>query len=67
MRLLPSGALHDLQSAGLLAAAAEAGVAAAVAVVVGRNAERPLEDEPLEAACIGLARSAADVLSSTSA
>lgn len=60
--LLPSGSLHDLQSAAFLAAAAETRIAAAVAVVVSRNSERPLEDEPLAAASLALAGAAADAL-----
>jgi nucleoside phosphorylase len=55
-------ALHDLQSAAVLAAAREHGIAAAVTVVVARNARGPLEDEPLEAAAVRLGRLAAGVL-----
>lgn len=60
--VLGAGALHDLQSAAVLAAAAEYRVPAAVAVVISRNSERPLEDEPLAAASLALARGAAEAL-----
>jgi hypothetical protein len=59
---LPATALHDLQSAALLAAATEAGVALAIGTVVVRSGPRPLPDEPLEAASIRLARAAQESL-----
>jgi purine-nucleoside phosphorylase len=60
--LLPADAVHDLQSAAFLAAAAECRVPAAVALVISRNSERPLEDEPLAVASVALAREAAEAL-----
>jgi purine-nucleoside phosphorylase len=52
----------DLQSAGLLAAAAAAGVRCGVGLVVGSAAGRRLEDEPLESRLLQLARAAAAAL-----
>ena len=56
------GAVYDLQSAALLAAGAEVGVRVAVALVLSRDADGPLPDEPHEAAALRLADVAADVL-----
>lgn len=57
------GALYDMQSAALLAAAERNGVELAVGVVVTRNSGGPLEDDPHEAASIDLGRVAATALS----
>ncbi|HKJ35073.1 MAG TPA: hypothetical protein VKA36_00770 [Solirubrobacterales bacterium] len=54
--------LYDLQSAALLAAAREHGVAVGIGVVIVRNADGPLEDEPAEAAVLRLAGVAASAL-----
>ncbi len=63
---LPAGALYDLQSAALLAAATEAGVRLAIATVLARSGARPLQDEPLEAASVRLAKAAAELLADES-
>lgn len=52
----------DLQTAATFTWCARRGVAAAAALAVARAGERRLEDEPLEAALLALARSAAHVL-----
>lgn len=64
---VPAGAVHDLQSAGLLAAANELGVDLGVGLVVSADPRRPLEDEPLEAATLRLGDLAAGALVDESA
>jgi uridine phosphorylase len=54
--------LHDLQTAAVLALARRRGARAAAALVVRSLDGRPLEDEPLDAALLGLAEAAVAAL-----
>jgi len=56
--------LHDLQTAAVLTLAREREVPAAAALVVRSLDGRPLEDEPLDAALLRLARVAVEALAS---
>lgn len=57
-----AGTVSDLQSAAVLAAAARLGIEAGIGLVVAAGSEGRLEDDPLDAALLELARAAAGAL-----
>ncbi len=63
----PAATVRDLQSAAVLWAAREAGVAAAAALTVASADGRHLEDDPLEAAQLRLADAAASAFATAPA